>query len=298
MATKISKDSVSIENRSVNEIKMLLSNFADEDIESLQSSIEVIIRNTLSQISPDQRGVYVNLLVSEFPVFSDLCQQSCKDSDILTETRLSENDVDGLIDKLSQIYNSCDQSQQQDIINTLRAAGVAISEPDEDITLNSYNPDVNQSDDYIKCLMAEFIFSLNHFILTLLKNLDCNVDLTSVESFSHYLRELSLNSCRYKTEKEAIELNKIKHLITAILTSSNSIGSKIMTSILPRISPERIESDVKIEGTNFLTSNEVKCWKKYRQRYKEQLSYEWVENEIKRIISTEMNAISKTLYIK
>ncbi len=299
MEDRIAKHTQSIEKQSISEIRSLLSNFADENIDELKNSIQDIVQQTISQISSDQRVCYLDMLILEFPVLTDICSVTRTEggdqaSVISEENYISENFED-LILRLSQIYLSVENTEKEMIRKTLEQYGLY-----ERVVIKEVKPQCSERNteskelDCFTSLMAEFISSLSPFIWGLWKSMDSDIKFAPSGVLYDRLRELSRNSSKCKGMEEAFELNKLKHLTTAILTSSNSIGSKIMTVIMPRISPERIESDVKMEGANFLTSIEVKCWKKYKQRYHEQLSYEWMENEIKKIVSVEVESFLKT----
>jgi hypothetical protein len=296
---KETRNDCMIQEDSIDKIKLLLSEFADEDDVSLKETIEKIIKDTLTQISSIEHDSYHRKLINRFPLVTDIYNNSYQYAQSSTLDPLkvidSFKDYDKLIERLSSIYSSSDLNVRNKIVEKFKATEIWEKEP----VMKAKNTDTPkievESNDYLTTLMAEFLNSLSPFIWSLWSNMNPGSKFMSSGILEKQLKVKSMNSSKYKHTKEAAELNKLKLLTTSILTSINSLGGKIMMMILPRISPERIESDVRIEGTNFLTSMEVKCWKKYKQRYREQFDPEWMETEVRNIVSSEINSFLRTL---
>lgn len=281
-----------------NRLRMIQSDFADESSEVRSGYFSEEVERILKQLPPIDRKDFLEGLMERFPVGDFSVKpvfEAYQDKSNSTVNEDLLKDPDFLVHLLLKIVPEISADKKSSIADTLRKGGLRTR-----IDGGELGPSIQQLkstfqfDEDAECnperlielvsLVVDFVYKLEPLIGGTWRKLSPRSNIRPPRNLKNAMKQFVCDDPKTSQENVVKELKILQQLIAAIITSISRVGGEFARRHLSKLSPTEISALVQLEGGNFLVSNEVKCWRKYRE-LANALTEDSVEIEIKKAIA-------------
>jgi len=288
-----------------NRLRMVLVDFADEPEQLRQEYIDEQIERSLAKIVPEHRKAFLEELMARFPSWDTRVEVGLAKAESVersTSDRRELQDPNFLVARLIQLGPSLSQQDRQVLIERLREAGLAgggesgwpaetCAELQSALQLKSDAPMDSFRAMELTCMLADFAARLDQLVWNTWRAIHPHSDRRRPNPLRDLMGQLLRADMDVSRGQVKENLDRLGGLIAAITSAVRQAG-RHASQYLARLSPSEIEHMAEMESGGFLTSKEVKCWRKYVE-LSAALTADIVEDEIREAIAKHVESLMK-----
>jgi hypothetical protein len=292
--------------QTVNRLRLIQVDFADESGQTRIDYLREEIERALKTVLPEDRNVFLQRLIERFPAGSPAVQSVLKKQEVKSSSAVDEsklNDTDFLVQRLSEIIPTLSDSQRESIHKSLQTAGLRPkAKQDYSVELGQNLKeklqisdesalDANQIEE-LSGMLVDFVLALEPLIWNTWRKLSSRSTIRPQGALKKTLGQFLCNEAEVSGNKVDNELKDLQRLIAAITTAVSRVGSQFAKHHLAKFSPSEISALVRMEHGSVFVSQEVKCWRKYAE-LAETLDEDSIEMEIRKAIVDYVESLVK-----
>ncbi len=286
-------------------LKMIQSNWAEEDLAVRQDYIREEVSRSLEQVSASERPACLQALQRYFPA------RSTPQTTVVRETTEPPS-LDESCSSFLSLYKAADDEDKAMIMKRLEGAGIVVgtsSEPQaSDDEMLDLGPDVIRrlrlkpgsqinSARVLKLMvhLLDAVLSIDDLVWNLWKKVAPN---SSIKR--KHRADLRTQIGGYLTNNPNISFSDVsesmdmsRRVNTSLLGALGPLGRNFASRHSAKFSPSAIEEAVELEGGGgFLKAKAVQCWQKY-----EELSNDMDETAVNQLLNELLSSYAEELMV-
>lgn len=289
----------------VNRLRMIQMDFADEPDQVRQEQFSKVIDQALKKVDRSGQREFLEDLRDRFPDWNTGPAPVVKEADTSElEQRLS--DPHFLADQLSEIYSDLPEKTRKEIVKKLKAGGLVAAGggggSELEKALKNLGKYLSLTDDSegnpetigkIIGLLLEFALKLDPLVWSTWRKV------APRSEFRHTvdLKQAVSQAARGQTDMAECQavVERLRFLIAGIISAFGQAGGQFTRYFMAKFSPNQISSLVDMEkGVKIWESKEVRYWRKYIE-LTSTMTDASIENEIMEQITRYAESLTKGL---
>jgi hypothetical protein len=252
-----------------NRLRMVQVDFADEPEHTRNEYLSEVIEFALSDVVPDQRNEFLELLLKRFPSVSYDGDPNGRGKSSVDENAL--NDPAFLVKQLQKVAAQLPDDKKTTLADDLHQAGLTAAgrQPPNPLSgpVDGMGELLQDASPERICqlleMFVEFVSKVEPFVSNTWRRLSPRSGGGSDGQIKQRLSDFLNDRDGQSKETIETELKQLHRLITAIITAISKAGDHFAREHLSRFSPSEIEALVNVEKKGIFVSQEVRCWQKY-----------------------------------
>jgi len=292
----------SLAERTANRIRLLQADLADEDAQTRRSIVADEIRAALEKIIPQDREKFLEALEERFPAWESEAfgrAQTAAPAASVSATDMAEfNDPGFLIRQLQKLAEQMSPDQRLKAATELERAGISTGgasgvspevmeriraavqvEPEAAIDLDRLVS--------VMSVMLEKVVSLNDIATKSWKQMSHGARGRTQSNLARLVGQYVSNNEQVGSLQISEELESFRRLTASLMLALSQTGQAAYQQ-MRRLHPEEIEGIIRNEPRSMMQSNEVRCWRKYKE-LAEAIDPASVEADILRVLAGFVN---------
>jgi hypothetical protein len=274
-------------------LRVVQQGFADEDEEQRAQYLSEELDKHLKEVPYGERQAFLEGLLAQFPTgLPDGLSPAGPACPADAGPSVPEDPVQ-LVELLLAQLASATPDQKEAVLDRLREAGVGPSPAEDasgpsiqDLKSTLHLPDgmgMHQERlASLASLLTEFVVKLERWTASVWAELSSKSSLRPPKQIEKIARQF-LSEDQRDTEELTKELQLLQQFVTILMAAGRKAGDEVTRRHFHKFSPESIQASVEMEprrlGEGFLTSKEIRYWRKYCELAQE-LGSEYVDREI------------------
>jgi hypothetical protein len=274
-------------------LRLIQTEFVGEKEETQKEYVREHLEEVLKKVSPGEKNVFLNLLKIHFPTAIDLHCNEQKQSIASVDSvdQLSRHNPDHLISVFSSYISSLGDEEKKELAQKLFQSemGSFAVQQDSDELIHGIQAELNIKNKTISAahmaiqykLLLDFINQIDHLVWKTWSTLSPKSKIHPKCNLPEVLIQYLTDNSDASFDDMAYGVIQLKRFTTAMVNAIAKVGGQFANQFLATYSPSSISSLVKLEGAGFWTSEEVRCWSKYKQ-LADSLTKDSIEIQIRR----------------
>jgi hypothetical protein len=260
--------------RTVNRLRLIQVDFADETEETRNGYLGEEIERALKIVLPDQRKEFLEKLTTRFPVgsfgskvISDESTSPVSQADVPIDSEL-------LVRSLVEIAPTLSDENKQLIVKSLGQQTVtpAVEADYSEQSLKQLQTVLETGEAgairadrlmELSTMLAGLVCKVEPLVWNVWKKLSPRSSIRHTANLKDIMGKFLFSDQDASREQIDEELKQLQWLIAAIITAISQVGGQFARNHLAKFSPSEIAALVKVEQGSVFVSHEVKCWRKY-----------------------------------
>ncbi len=282
--------------QTANRLRQIQADFADDQAKTREQYLSDEIKETLSQILPEQRDAFLDALKEHFPTWdaSMVVPDAPSQADAGQSKRDQEewNDVSFVLERLIALAKDQPEDQKQQLIIQLSQAGLTAAGelgcPQRLVDELKAKLKLTQDDTIQPARVVElatqlviFAQSLDHLTWQIWKQIDTRSKRGNNGNLQSTMTRFSRGDSDVSLSRD---VEHLRHLVAALLSAIGQVGRQFAQQHLARFAPADIKAAV-ARDKSIWTSEEVLCWKHYEKLFQAIDDPAAIDIQIKQIIA-------------
>ena len=289
-----------------NRLRLIQVDFADESEQARTTYLCEEIEKALKSILPDDRNEFLVKLMDRFPAGSFITQAISTETTVESPPTVDESklkDVEFLVRSLLEIAPTLSDGQKEFIDRSLQDAGLRPKirqgnsiELDQKLKQKfRIGDDCSISAEQISELNAtliDFVLKLEPLVWNTWRQLSPRSTVRSQGALTEKIGQFLRSDAEVSVNQVDSNLKLLQRLIAAMTSAVSRVGGQFAKRHLAKFLPLEIETLVKMEPKSVFVSQDVRCWKKYKE-LAEALNEDSIEMEIRKAIVDYVESLTK-----
>ena len=278
-------------------LRMIQVDHADDE-DARREHLSREIERASTKVDPSQRRVFLRELMKRFPAWQG--ESEPLESSDAQETAVTQTDGAAmrnpvvLAERLAEMASDLSERERQTVAKRLQEAGL-IREGDQDwpedatrvlrdrLRLGSQGRIDPARALRLVAELADFACTLDQLAWKAWSTIAPQSAITRQAGLRPTMGRFFASDDEAVGEQVLEDLEKVRHLIAALLSGATQAGRQFARRYLGRFSPAQISALAEIEPGGFLVGHEQKCWRKYVE-LAESMDPTAVEHELMEVI--------------
>jgi hypothetical protein len=260
-----------------NRLRLVQADLADKDPKERQEYLAEEVERALSSLVPEQRKAFLEHLAERFPSWDSQVdvqiQQGAPGGATAADMR-ELADPNFLVARLVKVVQGLKDTERQVLAERLREANLVPASSGQwpaqtaDAARSALQLSKGAGLDAGRVLdalmmLANFSVSLDQLIWRMWTTIAPRSDVRKPAPLRETVAKFVSGDQNVPRGQVTQDLEKLRQLTAALISAVSQVGRQFASRHLARFAPTEIEAAAGMEGGGFLTSKEVKCWRRY-----------------------------------